>query len=339
MTSPNAGPGWADRVAGVRVRDDVRRSAPSPERAAVVAAALGVGAALALARATHVDDLGVDGPDVLDVDAQLAAGLGPEVGEEHVGRFAELEQQLPTFGRPHVDAHAALAPVRELHHVRDTAGTGRDQAHGGQTTLGVAALGVLDLDDVGTPLGEDRSGDRHIRPRGHFDYPDAVHDSHNWFFPLTRVVIRSGVFVGAVRSSSPSWSPVLAVAVAVASRRCRRRGGRRPGSGPGENGRIDVAGHDGTHRAPVGDQVLPGDVRSGAAVEEEQRVGLLSGRGAATSGTGKLSMNSLPMCASKSGIIGVCVGPGLIELIRIPLSAQAYDAQSVHTIRASFEGE
>ncbi len=55
-------------------------------------------------------------------------------------------------------------------------------------------------------------------------------------------------------------------------------------------------------------------------------------------GTGKLSMNSLPYALSKSGIIGVSVGPGLMQLTRMPFAARVCDAQSVHTMMASFDG-
>ncbi len=209
-------------------------------------------------------------------------------GLKLVRKTSAVAQSLSSSSRPsgvpHVDAHAALAPVRELHHVGDAAGTGRDQAHGGQATLGVAALGVLDLDDVGTPLGEHRPGHWHIRPRGDLDHSDAVHDSHNWFFPLTRfgtgfgtrfvLPARSCLVLPCQRSVLPARSCLRSVRSCLV--RCRRPGCRPgPGPGPGENGGINVAGHDGTHRAPVGDQVLTGDVGRSAAVEEEQRVGLL----------------------------------------------------------------
>ena len=49
-------------------------------------------------------------------------------------------------------------------------------------------------------------------------------------------------------------------------------------------------------------------------------------------------MNSLPTYCSKSGIIGVSVGPGLMQLTRMPFSARAYDAQNVQMMIASFDG-
>ena len=46
------------------------------------------------------------------------------------------------------------------------------QARRHQTALRVAGLRVLDLDDVGAPLREDRARDRHERPRRDLDDPD-----------------------------------------------------------------------------------------------------------------------------------------------------------------------
>ena len=49
-------------------------------------------------------------------------------------------------------------------------------------------------------------------------------------------------------------------------------------------------------------------------------------------------MNSLPTYSSKSGIIGVSVGPGLMQFTRMPFWARAYDAQKVQMMMASLEG-
>ena len=44
-----------------------------------------------------------------------------------------------------------------------------------------------------------------------------------------------------------------------------------------ETGDVDAAGHDGAHGAPVGDEVLPGDVARQLGVQEDERPGLLVG--------------------------------------------------------------
>src|SRR5581483_12184577 len=78
------------------------------------------------------------------------------------------------------DADALLPTVRKLDHVVDATGTLRHEAHRRQPPLGVTGHGVLDLDDVGPPLGEHRPRRRHVRPRRNLDDAHTVHDSHAW---------------------------------------------------------------------------------------------------------------------------------------------------------------
>ncbi len=171
-------PGLRDRVASVvGVADDVCGSAAPPEGAAVVAPAFRLGSPLAVARSPHVDDVRIGGADVLDVDPELTARLGAEVGEEHVRGLAELEQDAAALLCAHVEADAPFAPVGELHHVGDPAGPDRDHPHGREPPLRIAGLGVLDLDDVGPPFGQDRAGHRHVGPGGDLHHPDTLHDS------------------------------------------------------------------------------------------------------------------------------------------------------------------
>ena len=49
-------------------------------------------------------------------------------------------------------------------------------------------------------------------------------------------------------------------------------------------------------------------------------------------------MNALPIWSSKSGIIGVSVGPGRVQLMRMPLSASARDRHTVQTMMTSLDG-
>ena len=55
------------------------------------------------------------------------------------------------------------------------------------------------------------------------------------------------------------------------------------------------------------------------------------------SGFGKFAMKSLPTAFSKCGIIGVSVGPGLRQLMRIPSGASVNDRTAVYALIASFD--
>jgi hypothetical protein len=58
-------------------------------------------------------------------------------------------------------------------------------AHVDEAALGVATDWVFDLDDVGPPVGEDRSGRRHESELGDFEYPHALHHfGHRWCPPV-----------------------------------------------------------------------------------------------------------------------------------------------------------
>ena len=54
-------------------------------------------------------------------------------------------------------------------------------------------------------------------------------------------------------------------------------------------------------------------------------------------GFGKRSMKSLPMYASNDGIIGVEVGPGLVQFTLMPLGARSKAACIVQTMMACFD--
>ena len=249
-------------VALVGVGDDVGRPAPPPEGAAVVPAAIGVGTELALTGSPDVDDVRVGGADVLHVDAQLPARLGPEIGEEHVRRSAQPQQQIPALIGAQVETDAALASVGQLHHVGHAPRTGRHQPRGGQAPLRIAGFGVLDLDDVGAPLGQNRAGHRDVRPRGHLHHPDAVHDSHRPLLPRPCPVCRVPVLPPAARRAAlrePSRSTGH-------TRRSMRHPGdraRRPmladGSGPVKTPRDPVpSGRARACRAPAAAGTLRG---------------------------------------------------------------------------------
>jgi hypothetical protein len=143
-----------------------------PVRPRVIAPTVGVGATHPERGRPHVDDRRVVGPHVLDLDAEAAAGGGPEVRDEHVGRPHEACQDPATVGVLEIDAHRPLPAVRRLH-VRVHAVLQRVEAARHQAPVGIAGVGVLDLDDVGTPLGEDGARHRSEDVRGDLDDPHA----------------------------------------------------------------------------------------------------------------------------------------------------------------------
>ena len=71
-----------------------------------------------------------------------------------------------------VEGDRALAPIGQGHGQVHPAAVGAD-ALGGEAPVRVA-LGALDPDDVGAPVGEQRAGDGHEHPLGQLDDPDPV---------------------------------------------------------------------------------------------------------------------------------------------------------------------
>ena len=79
------------------------------------------------------------------------------------------------FSRADVDADALLAPVGVLEQHVHCAHGGHDAA-GGEPAHGVAALGVLDLDDLGAPVGQDGGCGRHEGVLGDLEDANTLHD-------------------------------------------------------------------------------------------------------------------------------------------------------------------
>ena len=166
-----------------RVRDDVRGPAAAPEGGPVVPTHFGVGTPLTLARTPHVNDGRVDGADVLDVDGQLATRLRAEMAR-NTSAVADSSRRIlrpsaeprsrpterfPLFGSSIMWA-TPPGPV----------GTSPEAA---RPRSGVPTLRMLDLDDVGAPLGQHRPRNRDVRPRRHLDDLDAIHNSHGCSVP------------------------------------------------------------------------------------------------------------------------------------------------------------
>ena len=161
-----------DRVVALGRGEHVADAAPGPERRGVVAGQPGVGAADAVAVAPGVDEPRVALPDLVGAEAEPLEGVGPEAGEQHVGRrrAGGGGSRCPASVR----RSRAIDRLPRLARATDRltpAAVGAD-ALGGEAPVGVA-LGPVDADDVGAPVGEERAGDGHEHPLGQLDDPDA----------------------------------------------------------------------------------------------------------------------------------------------------------------------
>ena len=151
-----------------------RDAGSAPERQRVIRALVGVGAVRALPGSPHVDDLRVVRTDVVDVDPQLRAHTRQLVGEEHVAGGRQPVQDVEALVGHEVEAEAVLTPVGVLEQ-RVHVGWDVDGAAHRETAHGVAPLDVLDLDDLGSPVGEERRGGGHEGVLGHLEDADALH--------------------------------------------------------------------------------------------------------------------------------------------------------------------
>ena len=196
--------GYEVVLGALRAEGDARAG---PERERVVRALVGVGPALALAGASHVDDVRVLGADLVDVDLELGAHARQLVGEEHVGRGGQLVEDVEAVVRGEVEAEAALAAVRVLeqhvHVARDRGHTRRlESAHR------VAALDVLDLDDLGAPVGEECRRRGHERVLRDLEDADAVQDrGHRWLPRSKSTSVLASVSRRATRHPMRSRAP------------------------------------------------------------------------------------------------------------------------------------
>ena len=143
---------------------------PGPERSDVVGGAVPLGAAQPVAAdaAVHEMRMALDGRRGLQPEP--VEGVGAEVADEDVGRGEQVLEVLPSLGSAQVEHDAAFAPVVEregrVRHVAVDAQRPEHLAHG------VARRG-LDLDDVGSPVGQQRSGRRCGDPDAQLDDPQV----------------------------------------------------------------------------------------------------------------------------------------------------------------------
>ena len=150
-----------------------RHARAGPEGQGVVGPLVGVRSALALTRPAHVNDAGVLGPNLVHPDLQLRPHARELVGQEDVGRPGQLVEDLQTLGRGQVETQALLPPVRVLEQHVDVVGDER-QTRRGQAAHGIAPLHVLDLDDLGAPVGQQSRCRGHERVLGHLEDPDTL---------------------------------------------------------------------------------------------------------------------------------------------------------------------
>ncbi|ABK73678.1 hypothetical protein MSMEG_0584 [Mycolicibacterium smegmatis MC2 155] len=153
----------------------VPHTAAGPERGAVEPAGEPLGPLVAVRAAARVDDVRVHRPDVLDVELVLLPGLRHVVGEEDIRHLRQLVEHLLPLGLGHVDADAALAAVGMLDQ-RMPVGVELEPAHVDEAPLGVAPHRMLNLDHVGAPVGEDRSGRGNERELRDLQHPYTLHD-------------------------------------------------------------------------------------------------------------------------------------------------------------------
>ena len=100
---------------------------------------------------------------------------GRKLVRNDVGGVDEPVQDVATFGTGQVQSDRPLTPVVILE--RPTGATGLQRP--AEQATGVWRVGVLDLDDVGAPLGEHAAGRGYERPHGQVDHSDAIeHGCH-----------------------------------------------------------------------------------------------------------------------------------------------------------------
>ena len=167
-----------DRSFERRRRQRGAEPAPGPVGSGVVGGLVGVGPAHAVAVAARVDDLGVDRADVVDVEPELRERRRQEVRDEHVRGLDQAQQQVAALGGRDVEADAALAAVVHLHRLVHSARREAEDALAHEAAVAVTGDGVLDLDHVGTPVGEQRAARGHEHELGELDDTDAFEDGH-----------------------------------------------------------------------------------------------------------------------------------------------------------------
>ena len=112
-----------------------------------------------------VDDRRIDPPYFVEIDPQFRTRLRQVIGEKHIATPNEFFEHWTRLIERQRQSDAALAAIGRLHHGRegDSRRRGGATRHGDESPLRVPRHRVLDLDDVGAPVGQHRSRRRHER--------------------------------------------------------------------------------------------------------------------------------------------------------------------------------
>ncbi len=141
------------RLAGRRVALHARQAGGGLDHV-VVHPSAAVRPVLSVAGDRGVDEVGIDRLHVVVAEPESVHRSGPEVLDEHVGVLDELADEVGSGGLLEVDDDRAFPAVV----VREDAGhpalVGAEESHD------VAESGRLDLDDVGSLVGEHHRGER-----------------------------------------------------------------------------------------------------------------------------------------------------------------------------------
>ena len=206
-------------------------AAAGPTARHVVPTDIGHRALGAPAGAAHVDDVGVDCPDVVDVDPQLGADGRQVRRHEDVRRADDGGQGLASAVGGQVTGDAALAPVGDLNEGVGSAAA--EVEHVEQRPLRVA-VGRFDLDDVGPEVGQHGAGGRHEGPVGHLDDAHSLQRASHDVPDLLDACDRHGSPPAA--APEPVERREMGTPYFRSGIRPARRGGR-PLRGPGRRGR------------------------------------------------------------------------------------------------------
>jgi hypothetical protein len=162
-----------------RTGEQVGQSGPGPERGDVVGRAVGVRSRHAIPGDEAIDQLRIAPGHRLEIEAETLQCAGPDVGHEHVGTGQQLECDPLPFGGGQVQHDAALGAV--VHFERRVLPR-LDLQHSPEHA-GRVSRRRLDLDDVGTPVGEYPSGGGRRDPDSEFDDLDPCQRSSHANLP------------------------------------------------------------------------------------------------------------------------------------------------------------
>ena len=120
----------------------------------------------------HHDQVGVLGPQRIDVDADLLEHPGRRVLDHHVARGRQSPQQVAPALVGEVEGDAALARVEAGEDAGLLPPVGLGEADAGEHPGAVGAAGRLDVQDLGPEQGEHLGAERAGPERGEVEHPE-----------------------------------------------------------------------------------------------------------------------------------------------------------------------